>query len=199
MVQAIKVKMGNQIKSVQIVEQYNNITTDNVHNSPSSDCTQIPDSNISKQAESAAINELQTQLKHSCKLLNAITEKLTEFHENSLSSHSENIAKLAVEIARKILAQKISDHDYKIESIIQEALSHIPCSQDIVVHVNPADMAVCQQLQQEQPNSSWSKIQFTTDTTIAPAECLVATPKGSIKSCINDHLDQITKALTKGL
>ena len=75
--------------------------------------------------------------------------KTASVYEKMIVEHRQAIAKLAVEIARKILAQKVKDGDYQIESIIQEALNNSPTRQDVVVRLNPQDLARCQQMQQQ--------------------------------------------------
>ncbi len=197
MTQVATIKIESPIKSIHVVGDADRMGTsevlDDLSVNPGS-----PSQSLIDQASALEIEGLKAQLQQQHQLLESIIAKLTEHYETALSAHREDIAKLSVEIARKILIQKVEDQDYDIEAVIQQALSHAPCSQDVVVHISPTDNALCQELQQAQPNSTLASIQFVADDTIAPAECLVETPKGSVKSCIDDHLDQIAKALIKG-
>jgi flagellar biosynthesis/type III secretory pathway protein FliH len=102
-----------------------------------------------------------------------------------------------VEIANKVLMHKIEQGDYKIEAIIKEALRNAPTHQEIVVHLNPDDVIQCQKMQENDPSSSFAQIKFVADPGIGRAECLVETPKGIIKSLIDEHMERITEALTK--
>jgi len=132
-----------------------------------------------------------------CQTLQGLTAKLNEFCENIFAEHREEIAKLSVEIARKILVQKVQDGDYKIESIVKEALKEAPAHQDIIVHLNPDDLEQCQKAQQEEPNSILSGIKFISDPKVGRAECVLENPKGIIKSLINKRLERISQALKK--
>jgi flagellar biosynthesis/type III secretory pathway protein FliH len=133
-----------------------------------------------------------------CQALNAVTGKLNESLAGVFSEHKEEIARLSVEIARKILMQKVSNRDYEIESIVKETLGHAPSRQDLVVHLNPDDLAQCQKSQQQdEQGSALAGIKFVPDPNIRPAECLLESPKGIIKSLIDEHLERIGKALGK--
>jgi len=63
--------------------------------------------------------------------------------------------------------------------------------------LNPTDFVQCQKLQQGDAADELAGIKFVSDTNIARAECLLETGKGIIKSLIDEHLEQIGKALEK--
>jgi flagellar biosynthesis/type III secretory pathway protein FliH len=128
--------------------------------------------------------------------LNSAAAKLKHLQENIIKEHKEQIAKLAVEIARKVLMQEIKEGDYKIEAIIQEALDNVPTLQDVMVHLNPEDFAQCQISEAENDVEVFKDIKLVPDPNVGKAECLVETPKGVIESVIEEHLDNIVKALT---
>ena len=93
--------------------------------------------------------------------------------------------------------QKVEDGAYEIESIVKEALNNAPTRQDIVVHLNPEDLAHCQKAQQDEPDGALTGVKFVSDPNIGRAECLLESPKGIIESLINEHLERIGKALKK--
>jgi flagellar biosynthesis/type III secretory pathway protein FliH len=132
-----------------------------------------------------------------CQTLNGVVAKLNEFYDKVYAEHREEIARLSVEIARKILMQKVDDGDYEMESIIKEALKNAPSRQDLVVHLNPEDLAKCQKAQQDEPSGALAGIKFVSDQSIGRAECVLESPKGVIKSLIDENLERIGKALKK--
>lgn len=149
-------------------------------------------------AEQVLMREAEPQkaaFSQACQALNGVIAKLNEFYDKVLAEHREEIAKLSVEIARKILMQKVEDGDYEIESIVKEALKNAPSRQDIAVHLNPDDLAQCQKAQQDEPGGALAGIKFIADSNIASAECLLESPKGIIKSLIDENLERISKAL----
>jgi flagellar biosynthesis/type III secretory pathway protein FliH len=142
------------------------------------------------QAQNAALSQ-------TCLALNGVVDKLNQFYDKLFAEHKEEIARLSVEIARKVLVQQVQNGDYEIESIIKEALKNAPTRQDVVVHLNPEDHILCQKAQQDEPNGALAGIKFISDPNIGRAECLLETPKGIVESLIDEHLERIGKALKK--
>ena len=147
------------------------------------------------------LEELESQKQQYAQLLQTvetIAARLQAVYERAVIEHRQGIAKLAVEIARKILAQKVKDGDYQIESIITEALNNAPTRQDIVVRLNQQDFARCQQMQQ-QGEPGLAGVKLVADSGIGPAQCVVDTPKGKVELLIDEHLEQVARALIKAV
>ncbi len=152
------------------------------------------------QAEQILTRDLETQkavFLQACQTLDGVVAKLNQFCERIFVEQREEIARLSVEIARKILVQKVENGDYEIESIVKETLKNTPSRQDVVVHLNPEDLAQCQKAQQDKPGGTFADVKFVSDANIGRAECLLENPKGIIKSLIDEHLERIGKALKK--
>jgi flagellar biosynthesis/type III secretory pathway protein FliH len=133
-----------------------------------------------------------------CQALNGVIARLNESYAGIFREHREEIARLSVEIARKILTQKVDKGDYEIESIVKEALGHSPSRHDVVVHLNPDDLTQCRKAQHDdERGGALTGIEFVADPNIGRAECLIESPKGIIKSLIDEHLERIGKALRK--
>jgi len=132
-----------------------------------------------------------------CQTLNGVISKLNQFYDKIFAGQREEIARLSIEIARKILMRKVADGDYEIESIIKEVLNKAPANQDVIVHLNPEDLAKCQKARQDEPGGVLSGIKLISDSSIGRAECMLESPKGIIKSLIDDGLERIGKALEK--
>jgi flagellar biosynthesis/type III secretory pathway protein FliH len=63
------------------------------------------------------------------------------------------------------------------------------------VHLNPEDLEKCQKAQQHEQSGVLAGIKLIPDPNIGRAECLLESPKGIIKSLIDDNLERIGKAL----
>lgn len=170
----------------------------------------VPDNGVTAVAENdawesaslppellAGLEQQQNQLLQARRSLDDLLAKLARFQEDMLSTHRREIARLAVEIARKVLMQEVKDNDYEIEGIIQEALKNAPVQQDVVVHLHPEDLLTCQALQQDGPEGPFAQLHLVGDPAVGKAECLLETPKGVVKSFIDDHLDKIREALER--
>lgn len=140
----------------------------------------------------------KTAFSQACKVLNQVAAKLQESCAEVFAKHREEIARLSVEIARKILMQKVEQGDYQIESIVREALMHAPSRQDIVVRLNPEDLTQCLKAQQQDDAGGLlAGVQLVADPGIGRAECVLESPKGIIKSLIDENLERVGKALGK--
>jgi flagellar biosynthesis/type III secretory pathway protein FliH len=155
---------------------------------------------ISAASNTESTEDLQTQkrLYHEvCQTLQNIVAKLAQFYDAIFTEQKDQIAKLSVEIARKILMGKVEDGDYEIESIVKETLKSAPTHQDLVVHLNPQDLADCQKACKDDGGEALADIKLVADHNIGRAECVLESSKGIIESLIDKHLEQIGKALKK--
>lgn len=149
-----------------------------------------------KTSETENQKQLQ-ELGRLCALAGDIADKLRRLHEEAVASHRSDLARLAVEISRKILARRVGSGDYDIQAVIEEALKHTPTHQNILVRVNPQDLPQCQKLQQAGGGGPFAALEFVADRTIARADCVVETPKGIVKSFVEQHLERIVEALAR--
>ncbi len=183
----LTVNLSKPIKSAGILEDHNQSLSREVS----------ADGAAAEKTPTQALEMQKTAFLQACQTLNGVAAKLNQFCDKIFAEHREEIARLSVEIARKILVQKVENRDYEIESIVKEALKNTPTRQDVVVHLNPEDLVQCQKAQQDEPAGILAGIKLVSDPNIERAECLVESPKGIIKSLINEHLEQISKALKK--
>jgi flagellar biosynthesis/type III secretory pathway protein FliH len=151
-----------------------------------------------EQAMTAELEIRKQQCAGLIQTLETIAENLQLLYEKAIVEYRQAIAKLAVEIARKILVQKVKDGDYRIETIVQEALNNAPTRQDIVIRLNPQDLAELRQMQQ-QDNGTYAGVKFVADPCIGQAQCVIETPKGKVESLIDEHLEQVSRALSKAV
>jgi flagellar biosynthesis/type III secretory pathway protein FliH len=153
------------------------------------------------QAERARMAaELERQkgrFSQSCQTVDAIAANLGKLYQDTMANNHADIVKLAVEIARKILKHKVSQGDYDIQAIVEESLKRAPTRQNIVIRLHPEDLGPCQRYQQENPGNPFAELVFTADWSVGRGECLVETPKGIVKSFIEEHLEHISEALQK--
>lgn len=185
MSQIFTVHLERPIISVRILDGYNSNAESSVTDSMN------PAANVD---QTMAQRDLYSEV---CRTLQGLAAKLNQFYDEIFAGQKEEIAKLSVEIARKILAQKTEDGDYQIEAVVKEALGNAPTHQDAVVHLNPQDLAQCQKLQQNDEAGDLAGVKFVADANIERAECLLESPKGIITSAIDEQLERIAEALKK--
>jgi len=129
------------------------------------------------------------------KSLEAAAAELQQFQEEIFSSHKEQIARLSVEIAGKILQKEIAGGKYDIGKIIQEALKVAPAQQDVAVRLNADDLERYEKGIDEKSGDGLANVKLVADANIGPGQCVVETDKGMIEYFIEEHLKKISEAL----
>ena len=191
----ISIRLSKPIKSVNILDCRQKFIESDSKHITSETIIKQSDSSNEKFMPRQDFNNQKNVLSQACQTLQSVTEKLQNFYDKIFMEHQEQIARLSVEIARKILAQKVEKGDYEIETIIKEVLSKSPARHDIDIHLNPEDLNNLQNTLQKEP--LFAGIKFTSDPNVDRAECLLKSPKGNIESSISEHLEQIYEALKK--
>ncbi|MHC4498400.1 MAG: FliH/SctL family protein [Planctomycetota bacterium] len=189
----ITINLSRPVASVRISDAHSGgVETElSGHNGPGS-------RGETQQAElTADLEKRKATFGQACQTLKGVIDKLDQFYGRLLAEHKEEIARLSVEIARKILMQKVQQGDYEIEGIIKEALKNAPTRQDIVVHLNPEDLVQWQKVLGDDAGGTMGGVSFVADPNIGQAECLLETPKGIIESFIDEHLERLGEALKK--
>ncbi len=161
----------------------------------------INDSRIVRLIESKqsidvdAISREQQRLAGVCEALEKAAARLSTVCEDIIASHREQLARLSVEIAEKILLQCIQSNNYDIIAIIKEALAIAPSKKEVVVKVSQADYEKIIQKNQDKDESVFKNVALEADPNIGQAQCVVQTDKGIIEYFIEEHLRQIEEAL----
>ena len=147
------------------------------------------------ERETEQLNAEKRRLGSLCEALDKAAGELAGFQEEMFSSHREQIARLSVEIARKILLREIENGNYEISRIIQEALKAAPSQQDVIVRVNPDDLTGYQKQTEAEGIDALSEVKLVGDAGIGPGQCVVETDKGMVEYFIEEHLKQVSEAL----
>jgi flagellar biosynthesis/type III secretory pathway protein FliH len=176
-----QIKVERQIKSLALLDV---AATDTVRKEADAMAS------LRKQQET----EVQS-LRLARKSLEAGADAMGRLHEKMVAGQAQQIANLAVEIARKILQGRIAENDYKIEAVIEQALKQAPVRHNVTVRLNPEDLVRCRQLQEQDGNEMLGAMEFVADPGVGRAECIVETPKGSIESYLEEHLAKVEEAI----
>lgn len=179
----ISINFENTIESITVLDAYNAPLKDNSH--------------VENQVNDLSVRNQEQEFSSACKALKTAAVKVDEFYEKIVAQRGEEIAKLSIEIARKILMQKIETKSYEIESIIKEALKNFSSNQDVVVHLHPEDYEQCQAVMDKDAGVIPPGVTLVADPNVGLAECIVKSPKGTVLSLINEQLEQIEAALKK--
>ena len=193
MTNQLSIKLGNRIKSISVIDKHN------VYKEPVKNNNNKENNLSNQQIQNEGIYENihEEALINASRALNSAALKLENIYEKAIAKHSEEIANLSIEIARKILMYKIESKDYEIVSIIKEALNNSPSQHEVTVFLNPDDYAQCVKLQEKESQGILAGIKLAPDSNIGHAECVIKNPQGTIASLIDENLDKIREALNK--
>jgi flagellar biosynthesis/type III secretory pathway protein FliH len=147
------------------------------------------------KAAAAAYEQSQQQLAQACAALSSAAAKLDEARTTLFSSHREQIVRLSLEIAAKILAKETADGNYAIEKIVLNALQSLPPSKQITIRLNPDDVKTFEKAVSEEAMNLPPNTEIAADWAINPAECVIDSELGMVESLIDEHLKQIGEAL----
>lgn len=156
----------------------------------------VIDAECADQSQPESLDAEREHLAGICGMLEEAASQLKQFHKELFSVHEEQIARLSIAIAEKILMHEIGEEKHEIEKIIQEALKNAPSQNNVVVKVNQGDIELYQKTVKETGKDVLSNVELVADANIGPGQCVVETDKGTIDYFIEQHLQQIGKALT---
>ena len=145
----------------------------------------------------AEMQKIEVEKSRILQLISAVEAAASEIdglRKNAIKENNEQIALLAVEIARKILASEIEEGKYDIAAIIEKSLQAAPSREGATIRLSPDDHATVEELIKS-GNGSFEGITFEPDSSILPANCFVSTSKGVVEYFINDQLSSIGEML----
>jgi flagellar biosynthesis/type III secretory pathway protein FliH len=156
-----------------------------------------------KEAQEAAqkkamTDSLQQQLERVnalCAALQKAVAQVEQISKDIFVSHREQIVRLSIEIAAKILAKDIHERHYDMETIVLQALQSIPSAQRVTVRLNPDDLAAWQDAVNNKQAGDPENICCIGDWSVGHAECIVETDQGVIEYLIQEQIKQVTAAL----
>ncbi|MBN1556143.1 MAG: hypothetical protein JXA11_15490 [Phycisphaerae bacterium] len=137
----------------------------------------------------------QAELESTVRALRTAGKQLDSLREELIRDLHTEAVDLALRIARKVLHQEIESQGYRIDPIIEEAMSHLPKRGEITVRLNPADFERSALAQQD--TSGEEHIHFTADPSVPPAGCVVDSAEGVVESDPDAAMEHIEQTLTR--
>lgn len=135
------------------------------------------------------------RVRQSAAALDRGVEEIQEFGRQLFSSHREQLIRLSIEIAAKVLAKDIHERNYEIEKILSQALEEVPQGRPVTVKLNPEDLKTYQQTLDRKDPQTTAHLHLAADSTVGPGQCIIETEQGVIEWIIEEHLKRISDAL----
>ncbi|HDS83591.1 MAG TPA: hypothetical protein ENN97_00100 [Phycisphaerales bacterium] len=155
---------------------------------------QIEEAAHRKEAAEQA-ERTRRQLAQACDALSKAAMELQAYCASLFASQREQIVRLSLEIAARVLAKETAERNYAVEKIVTEALQSAPPAKQLTIRLNPDDVKAFEQAAAEQGFSLPPNVELAADWSVNPAECRIDSELGIVESMIEDRLRQIEQAL----
>jgi flagellar assembly protein FliH len=131
------------------------------------------------------------------KALRDAVEDLVALKESVLRASEEDLLKLAVMIARKVIHQEIATDRLILAKVVSAAVSNASDRDELVIRLNPEDHRLVSAHKHLYLGgcSDERLVELRADDVIAPGECIVDTVMGEIDARTDSQLDEIFRRL----
>lgn len=129
-------------------------------------------------------------LKSFAEALEGVKKIKEEVYQNS----EQEMIKLVVTIARKIIHREVSTDRTIILDLIKAALAYVADHEEIKVRFNPSDLELASQYRKDWL-AGMEKVRFESDATIPRGDAVVESNCGIIECGIEKHLQEVEEAL----
>ncbi len=143
-----------------------------------------------------AMKELGPNLRASVK----VVEEMEEFRDALLDQIQENLAALALAVARQLVEREIKAEPEVVANLVRNALSHFPLDQKIRIRLHPADLsAISLEGPQQRPTVTAGRdVRWIPDEAIARGGCVVEGPEQIVDGRIEAALERIYRTVSNG-
>ncbi|MDP3024745.1 MAG: FliH/SctL family protein [candidate division Zixibacteria bacterium] len=126
----------------------------------------------------------------------SLIEELKNQREDYLKSVEKEMVGLSLEIASKVIQQKIEQDEKVILKNLKHALKHLLDKGRIIIRLNPADLEIVSKHSKEIKSAEGLKeLILEEDSKVTRGGCLIHSELGHIDAQIETQLEMIGKAL----
>lgn len=142
----------------------------------------------------AAIEDIATTLRTQ---LEQFQSQLLLSYQTYMSTLEQEMFKLTMQIARKVVKEEVRQHPEVVLSVIQDALRRVSDSGSIRVRVNPLDLEMARKGKNHllKVVEGARGFEIVEDRRVEPGSCVIDTEHGIIDARLNLQLDEIERAL----
>jgi flagellar assembly protein FliH len=116
-----------------------------------------------------------------------------QLHESRwVSNAEENIAAIAVMVARHIVQREVNADPSFVRDVVQSAMAQYPLDQEITIRINPEDLNACRASIEE---AGRREIRWISDATILRGGCLMEGRERIIDGRVDTALERAYRSL----
>jgi len=151
------------------------------------------DPDAALEAERRALEAERAALAGARAALESAVAHVADLQGGLLAEAEDQLLDLAVEIARKIIAQEIAAGRCDIEPIVRQALERAPPKRECVVHLHPDDLAALER--GGEGGADLAHLRLEADPSVGRGECIVETAEGTVEARTDDRLRRVRAAM----
>ncbi|MRR06190.1 MAG: flagellar biosynthesis protein [Deltaproteobacteria bacterium] len=131
------------------------------------------------------------------KALRDAVEELVSLKEHVLRASEEDLLKLAVMIARKVIHQEIATDRLILAKVVSAAVSNASDRDELIIRLNPEDHRLVSAHKHLYLNGCNDErlVELRADEVIPPGGCIVDTVMGEIDARTDSQIDEILRRL----
>lgn len=126
-------------------------------------------------------------------MLNRVIEELESFRSQILYESKQDIVKMALTVAEKVLHKEIMTDPNTVVSVVKNAISKVGFKRKFTVHVNPLDVEVLKAAGSSIAAAvdSMESLKFKADPKVEAGGCIVHTESGAVDAQVDRQFQEI--------
>lgn len=145
--------------------------------------------------ENMARAELAAESEYLASALNAALEDVRLHQARWTSNAEENLAVLAVAVARQLIAKEVETDPTILSTLVRHAITQFPLDQAVSVRLHPDDVVACNALLQPGEGERFPEIRWTPDVHVHRGGCLVEGRERIIDGRVDTALERIYRVI----
>ena len=145
--------------------------------------------------EKMAWSELLPRIESVADALGEALQDVRLHQQRWTSNAEENLAVLAVAVARQLIAREVEVDASIVAGLVQRALAQFPLEQQVSVRLHPEDVDTCTELLLPSDGSKSHEIRWIADAQVHRGGCMVEGRERIIDGRVDTALERIYRAI----
>ena len=138
---------------------------------------------------------------NSINMINKVIGGLENYRSEILYEARNDIVKMAVSVAEKVLHKEIMTDPQTVVSVVKHAISKVGFKKKFVVHVNPLDVEVLKAAGSEIAGliDGLESLKFKPDPKVEAGGCVVQTESGTVDAQVDRQYNEIKESVLENI
>ncbi|MEO7996850.1 MAG: FliH/SctL family protein [Gemmatimonadaceae bacterium] len=145
--------------------------------------------------EKMAWNELLPRIESVADALAGALEDVRLHQQRWTSNAEENLAVLAVAVARQLIAREVETDAGIVAGLVQRALAQFPLEQQVSVRLHPDDVDSCTELLQPAEGNKFHEIRWIADSQVHRGGCMVEGRERIVDGRVDTALERVYRSI----